>query len=57
MSKQENTNDGWGAIVNRFQELYPDQTNPSHYGTLIKYVLEAMTHWELFVKDKISTNT
>ena len=37
--KEENepTAYGWDAITARFDQLYPDQTNPKHYGTLIKY--------------------
>ena len=30
---------GWDAIEKRFLELYPGQTNPKHYGSLIKYRL------------------
>jgi len=26
---------GWDAIVERFEELYPEQTNPKHYAPLI----------------------
>lgn len=28
---------GWDAITAHFEATYPDQTNPAHYGTLIKY--------------------
>ena len=28
---------GWDAVTARFEQLYPGQTNPKHYGTLIKY--------------------
>lgn len=28
---------GWDAITARFEQLYPGQTNPLHYATLIKY--------------------
>lgn len=30
---------GWEAITARFEQLYPGQTNPLHYGTLISYAL------------------
>ena len=30
---------GWDAITKRFEQLYPGQTNPRHYGTLISYRL------------------
>ncbi|MDR1702135.1 MAG: suppressor of fused domain protein [Sporomusaceae bacterium] len=30
---------GWDAITARFEQLYPGQTNPNHYGTLISYAL------------------
>jgi hypothetical protein len=30
---------GWDAITARFEQLYPGQTDPKHYGTLIKYSL------------------
>ena len=30
---------GWDGIEARFTQLYPGQTNPLHYGTLIKYSL------------------
>lgn len=26
----------WNAITKAFEELYPGQDNPKHYGTLIK---------------------
>lgn len=29
---------GWDAITAAFEALYPDQKNPKHYGTLIKYM-------------------
>ena len=38
----ENTDDstpGWHAIDAEFNRLYPDQPNPLHYGTVIKYML------------------
>jgi hypothetical protein len=28
---------GWDAITARFRQLYPGQTNPQHYGTLVSY--------------------
>ena len=39
--KSEDTDDsapGWEAIDAEFDRLYPDQPNPRHYGTLIKYM-------------------
>ena len=30
---------GWDAIDAEFNRLYPDQPNPRHYGTVIKYML------------------
>ena len=30
---------GWNAITKAFEELYPGQDNPKHYGTLIKWSL------------------
>lgn len=30
---------GWDAITARFEQLYSNQTNPKHYGTLISYEL------------------
>ena len=29
---------GWDAIEDAFLKLYPNQTNPKHYGTLIKWI-------------------
>lgn len=40
--KSEETDDsapGWDAIDAEFNRLYPDQPNPRHYGTVIKYML------------------
>lgn len=40
--KSEETDDsapGWEAIDAEFNRLYPDQPNPLHYGTVIKYML------------------
>ena len=31
--------EGWDAITARFEELYPGQVNPKHYGTLLSYSL------------------
>lgn len=28
---------GWDAITARFESIYPGQTNPQHYGTIVKY--------------------
>ena len=39
--QSDNTDDsapGWEAIDAEFDRLYPDQPNPRHYGTLIKYM-------------------
>lgn len=30
---------GWKAITDEFERIYPDQENPKHYGTLIKWSL------------------
>lgn len=30
---------GWCAITSEFERIYPDQTNPKHYGTLVKWSL------------------
>ena len=30
---------GWDAITAEFERIYPGQTNPKHYGTLIKWAL------------------
>lgn len=30
---------GWKAIEAEFERVYPGQTNPEHYGTLIKWIL------------------
>ncbi len=30
---------GWDAIEKEFLRVYPGQTNPKHYGTIIKYVM------------------
>ncbi len=30
---------GWDAITAEFERIYPDQTNPKHYGTLLKWAL------------------
>ena len=30
---------GWEAITKEFERIYPNQTNPKHYGTLIKWAL------------------
>lgn len=30
---------GWNAIDREFDGIYPGQTNPKHYGTLVKYEL------------------
>lgn len=30
---------GWTQITNAFEKLYPEQKNPKHYGTLIKWNL------------------
>lgn len=36
---------GWDAITKEFERIYPDQTNPKHYGTLIKWSLGGKTLW------------
>ncbi len=30
---------GWDAITAEFERIYPGQTNPKHYGTIIKWML------------------
>ena len=30
---------GWDAITKECERVYPDQKNPKHYGTLIKWCL------------------
>ena len=30
---------GWDAITDEFERAYPGQTNPKHYGTIIKWIL------------------
>lgn len=30
---------GWDAITSEFERIYPNQKNPKHYGTLIKWAL------------------
>lgn len=30
---------GWDAITDEFEKIYPGQTNPKHYGTLVSYQL------------------
>ena len=30
---------GWDAVTAEFERVYPGQTNPKHYGTLIKWAL------------------
>ena len=30
---------GWDAITDEFERVYPGQTNPKHYGTIIKWIL------------------
>ena len=40
--ESENTDDsapGWEAIDAEFNRIYPNQPNPLHYGTVIKYML------------------
>jgi hypothetical protein len=40
MSKEEKIKAiGWDAITNEAERVYPDQKNPKHYGTLIKWRL------------------
>ena len=29
---------GWEAIEKEFLRVYPDQDNPKHYGTLVKWI-------------------
>ena len=30
---------GWEAIEKEFERVYPGQTNPKHYGTIVKWIL------------------
>lgn len=34
-----NITQGWNCIEEAFQEVYPEQTNPFHFGTLVPYML------------------
>lgn len=34
---------GWDAITKECERVYPDQKNPKHYGTLIKWCLGEKT--------------
>lgn len=34
---QEEVMDGWNAITKAFEEVYPGQEDPKHYGTLIPW--------------------
>lgn len=36
---EKGTKDGWDAITELCNEVYPDQKNPKHYGTLISWKL------------------
>ena len=36
---EEANTDGWTAIEKEFLRVYPGQTNPQHYGTLVKWSL------------------
>ena len=31
--------DGWDAITEEFERIYPGQTKPKHYATIIKWIL------------------
>ena len=37
--KDEINSSGWDAITNECERIYPDQKNPLHYATLIKWML------------------
>lgn len=39
MADEEVKMDGWNAITEAFEKLYPGQDNPKHYGTLIPWML------------------
>lgn len=39
MNNNELNTQGWEAITAEFERIYPDQTNPKHFGTLIKWSL------------------
>lgn len=36
--EEEAETPGWDAITEAFEKLYPGQTNPKHYGTLVKWI-------------------
>ena len=36
-SKEENNTSGWDAITAEAERIYPEQKEPKHYGTLIKW--------------------
>lgn len=38
LAAEEESSPGWEAITAAFERLYPEQTSPKHYGTLIKYM-------------------
>ena len=38
-TENETPSHGWDAITAKFESIYPGQTNPQHYGTLISYQL------------------
>ena len=39
LKEQEVSVHGWDAINRECERIYPDQKNPKHYGTLIKWSL------------------
>lgn len=39
MKEEEFNASGWDAITEEFERIYPGQTNPKHYGTLISWRL------------------
>lgn len=39
MDNNEVNTQGWDAITTEFERIYPGQTNPKHFGTLIKWSL------------------
>ncbi|MBP2624277.1 suppressor of fused domain protein [Streptococcus oricebi] len=37
-ARADDSSPGWEAIEDAFKVLYPEQKNPKHYGTLVKYM-------------------
>lgn len=39
VQEEEAVTAGWDAITAEFERIYPGQTHPKHYGTIIKWIL------------------